>query len=79
MVKKALSHSSREWTQGGRRGKGLILKYELSSKVSCLSANIVQNCGRMLEQMIQCLVFVVGPHGSPSTDVIYVVNETMLS
>ena len=51
----------------------------LIRKLHCSFAPLtsgVQNCGRMLEQIIQCLVFVVGPRVSPSPDVIHVMNET---
>ena len=84
---KAWSHSSHEWM----RGEEPIFKYvtnKLQKRVSYRWRRVVlttlmswvQNCGRALKRMIQCVVFAVGPLPLTSfwcpPDITHMMDET---
>ena len=74
-VGKAWGHSSNELTWDGRRGERPIFETKLESKfltgqdeyVSITLKFGVQNCGRALERMIQCVAWWLGPYPPTST------------
>ena len=63
---KAWEHSSCGWTQGGYRREGLIFKYVYTVKwskwvVSIMLRSAVQWWITVIERVILCIVFTVGP------------------